>query len=147
MCPICSVGIAVSLGLSRWLKVDDSISGAWIGALLLDFSIRTFNWIFRKREKKPTIFLPIILIAYWLLTFIPLYKTNIISNAECQTLFGLNRLVFGSLLGIILTGIAIFIDKFLRKQKEGKGLFPYQKIILPIGILLIASLILNNICK
>jgi len=136
----------VSLGLSKWLKVDDSISGVWIGALILGFSLWTFNWIFRKKEKKIIISLPFIIIAYWLLVFIPLYANHIISNTNCLTFFGINRLVFGSILGIILAALAIFIDKLSRKNRGGKKLFPYQKIILPIGILLIASFILNAIC-
>jgi len=139
--------VVVSLGLSRWLGVDDSLSGVWIGALILAFSLWTFNWIFRKRAKKPIIFLPVTIAAYWLLVFLPLYAAHIISNTGCQTLLGLNRLVFGSLLGIALSGLAILTDKLLRKYKEGKRLFPYQKVIIPIGILLIASFILNNICK
>lgn len=146
MCPICSVGIVVSLGLSRWLKVDDSITGVWLGALLLALSLWTLDWIFRKRTKKPLIFLPFITGAYWLFSFAPLYVTGIINNTNCLTFLGLNRLVFGSLLGIVLTGLAIFIDKLLRRQKQGKALFLYQKVIIPLGILLIASFILNIIC-
>ncbi len=146
MCPICSVGIIVSLGLSRWLKVDDSITGVWLGALLLALSFWTLNWIFRKKTGKPLIFLPFIIGAYWLISFAPLYATGIISNTNCLTFFGMNRLVFGSLLGIALAGLAIFIDKFLRRQRQGKALFPYQKVIIPLGILLIASFVLNIIC-
>jgi uncharacterized membrane protein (DUF485 family) len=147
MCPICSIGIVVSLGLSRWLKVDDSISGLWIGALLLALSIWTLNWLFRKRDKKPVILLPVFIVAYWLLAFLPLYATKVISNTNCLTILGLNRLVFGSLLGIVLTGLTLFLDKLVREPRRGKALFPYQKVIIPLGALLIASLILNAYCK
>jgi hypothetical protein len=146
MCPICTVGVVFSLGLSKWLGVDDSISGVWIGALILAFSLWTFNWIFSKRAKKPIVFLLITIIAYWLLTILPLYAMHIISNVGCLTFFGLNRLVFGSLLGIVLSGLAIMIDRLLRKYRGGNRLFPYQKVIIPIGILLIVSFILNAIC-
>lgn len=147
MCPMCTIGVVVGFGLSRWLGVDDSISGIWIGALILAFSLWTFNWIFRKKTKKPIIFLPVIIITYWLSTFLPLYATHIISNTGCQTFLGLNRLVFGSLLGMALSGFAILIDKLSRRYKEGKRLFPYQKVIIPISILLIASFILEAFCR
>ena len=137
MCPICSIGVVAGLGLSRWLKVDDSISGLWIGALLLGLSLWTFNWLMRKREKKSIIILIIILIAYCFLTFIPLYTTGIINNS-CKTILGLNRLVFGSLLGIILFSAAFLIKK---------GLFPYQRVIIPLSVLTLASFILNVVCK
>jgi hypothetical protein len=145
MCPVCSIGVVVGLGLSRWLKVDDSISGLWIGALILAISIWTFNWFLRKKEKKPIILLAIILIIYWLLTFVPLYAINVINN-QCGTVFGINRLVFGSILGIIFSSISISIDLQIRKRNNGKGLFPYQKVIIPLAVLIILSLILHITC-
>lgn len=146
MCPICSIGVVAGLGLSRWLKVDDSISGLWIGALLLGLSLWTYNWLLRKRGRKPIIILIIVLIAYWLLTFIPLYYFNIINNA-CKTILGINRLVFGSILGIILFSATILINKLLRKKNNNKALFPYQGLIINLSVLIIVSFILNTICK
>lgn len=147
MCPICSVGVVVSLGLSRWLKVDDSITGLWTGALLLVLTYWTVVWIYKKREKKPIIAYPITLIAYWLLTFLPLYATGVISNTNCLKFFGINRLVFGSILGIVLTLLALWLENTIRKPQGGKALFHYQKIIIPLGILLITSFVLNILCK
>jgi hypothetical protein len=146
ICQICSAGIVIGLGLSRWLNVDDSISGLWIGALLLTISFWTNDWIFKKREKKPKIFLLIILSLYWISTIAYLYGTNIL-NDYCLKIFGLNRLVFGSLSGIIATGIALMVENILRRKGNGKALFSYQKVILPIGLLVILSFIFNNICK
>jgi hypothetical protein len=146
VCPVCSAGIIIGLGLSRWLKVDDSISGLWIGALLLTISFWTNDWLFKKREKKPKITLLIILVLYWFLTITSLYKANIL-NDYCLKIFGLNRLVFGSLSGILATGVALIIEKILRQKGNGKALFHYQKVILPISLLVILSFILNSICK
>ncbi|MBU1876838.1 MAG: hypothetical protein ABH876_00040 [Patescibacteria group bacterium] len=146
VCSVCSVGIVVGLGLSRWLKVDDLISGLWVGALFLIISLWTNNLIFKKREKKPIIALLIILLLYWFSTIVFLYKADIINN-DCLKMFGLNHLVFGSLSGIIAVSISLLIEKILRKKGNGKALFPYQKVILPIGLLVILSFIFNNICK
>jgi CDP-diglyceride synthetase len=146
VCPVCSAGIVLGLGLSRWLKVDDAISGLWIGALLLALSFWTVEFIFKKKENKPAIALPVVLLIYLLSTIIPLYQLNII-NDYCLTLFGVNRLIFGLFTGIIATVIALFIDKMLRKDNNGKARFPYQKVIVPIGLLVVISFILNNMCK
>ena len=146
MCPVCSAGVIVGLGLSRWLRVDDSITGVWVGALILAFSIWTYNFLFKKSKAKPVVVLILILFAYWFLTFIPLYATNVINNT-CKTIIGINRLVFGSILGIILTGLSISLDKLIRLPRKGKVLFPYQKVVIPLSVLSIASLILNTYCK
>ncbi len=141
MCPICTVGVAVCLGLSRWLRVDDAISGLWIGAFILALSYWTNQWLFRKKEKKPLLALIFILILYLVLTFLPLYQAKIIT-AYSKTILGINNLIFGVGLGIILTAIMVLIEKLVRKNRGGKALFPYQKIVLPILPLLFASFII-----
>ena len=142
MCPICTVGLAAGVGLSRWLKVDDVISGLWIGALILALSIWTFNWILRKKEKKPFWVLLVSLTLWYLLTFVPMHYAGLL-DAECQKVLGLNRLVFGSGLGIIVAVISLWLEKFVRRGAEKKRLFPFQKVIIPIVLLLIASFILQ----
>ena len=139
MCPICSIGVVAGLGLSRWLKVDDSITGLWVGALLLGISLWTYAWL-KRRKLEGWLVLVLVIIVYWLLTFLPLYHFNIINNT-CKTILGINRLVFGSILGIILFGLVILFNK------KFKGLFPYQRVIIPLAVLTIASFILNSVCK
>ena len=142
MCPICTVGLAAGVGLSRWLKVDDVISGLWIGALILALSIWTFNWLLKKREKKPLWVLLFCIVFWYLLTFVPFYYTGLL-DTECQKILGLNRLVFGAGLGIVMAAVALKIENFARKGTEKKRLFPFQKVIIPIVILLITSFILQ----
>jgi hypothetical protein len=142
MCPICTVGLAAGVGLSRWLKVDDVISGLWIGALILALSIWTFNWFLRKREKKLFWVLLLCIVFWYLLTFVPFYYTGLL-DTECQKILGLNRLVFGGGLGIIVGVVALKIENFARKGPEKTRLFPFQKLIIPIVILLITSFILQ----
>ena len=142
MCPICTVGLAAGVGLSRWLKVDDVISGLWIGALILALSIWTFHWLLKKREKKPFWILLVCIIFWYLLTFVPFHYTGLL-DTTCQKILGLNRLVFGGGLGIIVAAMALKIENFARKGEEKKRLFPFQKVIIPIIILLITSVILQ----
>jgi len=52
ICPVCTIAIGAGLGLSRWLGVDDVISGIWIGGLLVSTSLWTVNWL---RSKKLTL--------------------------------------------------------------------------------------------
>ena len=142
MCPICTVGLAAGVGLSRWLKVDDVISGLWIGALILALSIWTFYWLLKKREKKPFWILLVCIIFWYLLTFVPFHYMGLL-DTTCQKILGLNRLVFGGGLGIIVAAIALKIENFVRRGEEKKKLFPFQKVIIPIAILLITSIILQ----
>jgi len=39
VCPVCSIAVAGGVGLSRWLGIDDTISGIWIGGLIISLAI------------------------------------------------------------------------------------------------------------
>ncbi|MCX6758247.1 MAG: hypothetical protein NTX14_00895, partial [Candidatus Nealsonbacteria bacterium] len=45
VCPICTVAVGAGLGLSRWFGIDDSISGLWIGGLIVSFILWTIDWL------------------------------------------------------------------------------------------------------
>ena len=144
MCPVCTIGIAAGVGLSRWLKVDDAISGIWIGALILALAIWTWRWLYKKKTKKPLIGLALLTLAWWLLVFIPFYYIGLLKG--CMTILGINRLVFGSIVGVIIATMGILWDKYLRSKRGGKAAFPYQKVILPLSLLILGSLITALIC-
>lgn len=48
MCPVCTIGVVVGVGLSKYLGVDDLISGVWIGALLIYLTLWTSLWLNKK---------------------------------------------------------------------------------------------------
>lgn len=140
VCPVCTVGVAVGVGLSRWLGMDDAISGIWAGALILAVALWTVRLIFRKKDKKPLWAYILSVVAWWLITFLPLYWTGFL--ATCSKMFGVYRLLFGSIVGLIVVLLALKLDQILRKNNEGKARFPYQKVVIPIILLLVASLIM-----
>jgi len=140
MCPVCTVGVAAGLGLSRWLKVDDAISGLWIGALILALAIWFWRWLYQKKAQKPLSALLLLVVAFWLLTFLPLNYAGILE--DCRPLWGMNRLILSSIIGVLVALLGIFLDKDIRAGKKGKAAFPYQKVVLPLTLLLLASLMM-----
>jgi len=145
MCPICTIGAAAGVGLSRWLKIDDVISGIWIGALILALGIWTWRWLYKRRAKKSVVILGILIILWWLLTFVPFYYTGVLDNT-CKAIWDMNRLVFGSIIGVIAGAIGILVEKSVRSKKGGKAAFHFQKVVLPMSILIITSLIMAALC-
>ncbi len=140
MCPVCTVGVAAGLGLSRWLKVDDAISGLWIGALILALAIWFWRWLYQKKAQKPFSALLLLVVAFWLLTFLPLNYAGILEN--CRPLWGMNRLILSSIIGVLVALLGILLDKDIRTGKKGKAAFPYQKVVLPLTLLFLASLMM-----
>jgi hypothetical protein len=145
ICPICTLAVGAGLGLSRFLGIDDLISGIWVGGLILSSSLWFATWIskkklrvFSKLENKTLNIISVILM--YSLVFIPLWLTGIIGHPFNQ-IFGIDKLTFGSALGSAVFLLGVWVDKKVRKIK-GKQFIQFQKIIFPVGLLLIISLIL-----
>ena len=47
-CPVCTVAVGAGLGLARWLRIDDTISGLWIGGLTISMIMWTLSWLAKK---------------------------------------------------------------------------------------------------
>lgn len=137
MCPICTIAVAGGLGLSRYFGIDDSILGIWTGGLMLSLTFWTLDWLSKKNRKVPKF----LVFLFWItLTYPPLYWANIIGH-PFNTILGLDKLVFGSILGFFAFLLGVWGDKKVREIK-GKQLFNFQKVIFPVISLIITSLVL-----
>lgn len=140
MCPVCTFGVAVGVGLSRYLGVDDLISGIWIGALLIYLVLWTTVWL---KKKNINIWIAGItsLIFWYFLTLWPLHYYKILGH-PLNKIFGIDKLLAGIILGSILLPLGIYLSEFLKKKNNNKVLFPFQKVFIPIFLLLVASLLI-----
>ncbi len=145
VCPICTVAVAGGLGLSRYLGIDDSILGVWAGGLMVSVTLWTLDWLSRKNfgwvKKVETKLLTILVFLFWVLTtYVPLFELNIIGH-PFNTILGIDKLIFGSILGFFAFLLGVWGDKKVRKIK-GKQLFNFQKVVFPVLSLTILSLML-----
>lgn len=140
-CPLCTAGAGFGLSLSRILGVDDSITGVWLAAFLGAISFWSANSI-KKRKQIPFIEYRIIEPALYVLIFAAslwsFYKFNLI-DIHAGQIFGLDKLTFGMILGGIVFYLVDKIDNLIIK-KAGKVLFPYQRLIVSLGTILVLSL-------
>jgi hypothetical protein len=145
VCPVCTIAVGACLGLSRWLGVDDLISGVWIGGLIVSFIAWTIDWLNKKNIR--FMFRKIIVaVLFYAITIIPLYKTGIIGHPY-NKFWGIDKLVFGIISGSIVFLISIWFNDFLKKRNQGKVYFPFQKVVIPLLFLAITSLIFWLNCK
>ena len=139
VCPVCTVAVGAGVGLSRFLGIDDTISGAWVGGLILSLGLWLANFLENKNIKFKYLTSFSVLIMY-LVTILPLWWSGILGH-PLNKIFGIDKLVFGIFVGSISFGIGTYLDQLIRKRR-GKQLFIYQKVIFPVVILIIASTIL-----
>ncbi len=142
VCPVCTVAVGAGLGLARYFGVDDTVSGVWIGGLILSSSFWLSDWLKKKDfafipklyARRYTLFTTLIM---YLVVILPLWFSKIIGH-PFNTIFGIDKLIFGTAFGSLVFFLAVRADKLVRYIK-GKQLFIYQKIVFPIVSLAIIS--------
>ena len=143
MCPVCVVAVGAGLGFSRWLGVDDVITSIWIGALLLAIIMWTLTW-FKKKGWVFSYDWIVVALAYYLLTYVPLYYVGILGH-PLNTIFGMDKIIFGTAVGTVVFLLAHHLHLYLKQKNGGKSFFPYQKVVFPFSALLITSLIFYSL--
>ena len=136
-CPVCVVAVGAGLELSNYLGIDDTITGLWIGALIVSLSMWTIEYLAKKKINffgKRTI----VFGSFYLLTLAPLYWQNLIGQSM-HSFWGVDKLVLGIIFGSILFFFSGIFSFKLKQRNGGKVYFPFQKVIIPLAILFLAS--------
>lgn len=150
VCPVCTLAVIGGVELSRWLGVDDTISGIWIGALVVSLSLWTINWL-RKKNIRFLFRKIIVFIFYYATTILTLYWKKMVFSPNCAKLLiqgkPYDKLIVGIVFGSIAFTIGFLLNEWLKKKNSGKVYFPYQRVVVPIVLLIIASIIFHFITK
>ncbi len=141
-CPVCIVTVGGGMLIAQKLGIDDFLVALWISGLNTAISF----WLatkFKNRFLKNPFILSVIMLGLTLFYFISTNQTGIATNK----ILGLDKIIFGQILGLFIWLLGIFIDRRSRKLNGDKILFPYQKVIFPIGILIIFTLFFKLLFK
>ncbi|MBI4652805.1 hypothetical protein HY750_00940 [Candidatus Kuenenbacteria bacterium] len=150
VCPVCVIAVGAGVGLSRWLGIDDTITGLWIGGLIISLIIWTEKW-FDKKNIKFKAKIAIITLVYYLLIIVPLFFTGILGNPKnkilCFCHFYLDKLLLGIIVGSFTLWFSINLYSYLKEKNNGRSYFPFQKVVMPILLLIILSIIFYYLTK
>ncbi len=147
-CPLCTGAVVAGAVASRYYGLDMSIVGLFIGA----FAISTGLWVGLKIKKYFKFQLPIIILASFFLTVIPvLNSVNSDSLYFPLLLFGLegsifnnvywiDKILLGGVVGSLVCLLGYGTHCYIKKVK-GKVFFPFQGIAITLFLLLITGMI------
>jgi hypothetical protein len=139
VCPICTVAVGAGLGISRWLGIDDTVTGIWIGGLILSSGLWLADWIGKKGWKVP--YKEAISVGLFFLFVIPpLYWGKMIGLAG-NTLWGIDKVLLGTVIGSVIFLLGVWFDKWSRMTNGDKVYIYYQKVIIPVFLLSLVSFI------
>jgi len=143
VCPVCTITVSAGVGFCRWLGIDDLISGLWVGGMIVSLIIWTLDWLNKKNFKIKFQWIWISVLFY-LLTLLPLYFMGVIGHPE-NKFWGIDKILFSTIIGSLLFLIGVWLHKFLKNKNQGKSFFSFQKVVLPVSLLIIVSLIFHFI--
>jgi len=138
-CPVCIVTVGGGLFIAQRLGIDDLLITLWISGLNTALAFFMADKIKKPAILKNGYFWSIL---FYLTTVFYFFTTS--QAGLGNNLWGIDKSLFGLSLGVIIFFLSIFIDKFLRLKNNGKVLFFYQKVIIPVSLLLITTLIFNQ---
>ncbi len=144
-CPVCVVAAGAGLGFSRWLGIDDTITSLWIGGLLVAVSAWTIDWLKRKKINFKGLNF-ITYLAYYSMVLIPFYTTGFIGH-PFNRLWNIDKIFLGIMVGSIVFYFVGDWYQYLKKKNNGHAYFPFQKVVMPLGSLLILSFAFYFITK
>lgn len=142
ICPVCVVAVGAGLGLSEYLGIDDTIAGVWIGGMMVSLIAWTINWFNKKNWSFGNKDLRDILttIIYYAMVIWPLLNQQLIGN-PWNKLFGVDKLALGITVGSLGFLLATLWYNDIKKKHGGHAQFPFQKVVWPVGALIILSFV------
>ncbi len=139
-CPVCIITVGGGMFLADRLGIDDFLVSLWISGLNVAISFWLATKIKNRVLGNPLI-LSLLMFVLTLSYFIFTQQTGSPTNQ----ILGLDKIIFGQTLGLFVWLLGIFVDRYSRKLNGGKILFPYQKVVFPVGILLIFTILFKLI--
>jgi len=142
VCPVCTVAVGAGLEGARLLGVEDVITGIWAGGLTLSIAAWTANYMRKRGIKNIWLYILNFVVYYLLLAgvyFVPTDNPVVKFNDNC--IWGIDQFLLGAVLGTLVFWL---IQKWYQRIKANNGghaLFPFQKVVMPFGGLLIMTLV------
>lgn len=137
-CPVCTIAIGAALPLTRRIGVPDAVAGIWVGAFLAILGY----WIIKFCDKRGWKFWGrnAIILALSVASIGFVYMGQVQYN-PC-TYFGfinIDPILFGTLVGALLFIGTEKLYDFMKAKNGGHAHFPFEKVVLPVVVLAIAS--------
>jgi len=144
-CPVCVLTVGGGLLIAKKLGVDDLLAALWISGLNTAISFWFVTYIKKPAFlKNPLLWTVVMFVTTWFYFF----STKQMYH-KGNTFLGVDKVLVGLCLGVLVWLMGIGIDRMTRKLNNGKILFYYQKVIIPLFVLIattgICAVLIKNI--
>ena len=140
-CAVCTVGVVVGLELARSLGVDDGVIAVWAGALLALIGYWTILWFDRKGWNFK--FRNAFLMLFSLSLIGGVYVKDLTYAPRPILIFYLDPFLFCTIIGFLILIYSSIFYQWMKARNGGHAHFPFEKVVLPIVLLALASYVVN----
>ena len=139
VCPVCTVAVGAGLEGMRLLGVDDVITGIWAGGLTLSLFFWTAGWL--KKHNVKSVFWQIIVPFVFYYGLLALVYALPGVEFGAATLWGIDKFLLGIIVGTIAfyMGARWYIK--IKRDNGGHAKFAFQKVVVPLSLLIIESVV------
>ncbi|MCM1324455.1 MAG: hypothetical protein NC218_10040 [Acetobacter sp.] len=140
-CVVCTVAIGASLEIAQKLGIDDNVVGLWAGAMFALLGYWAILWF---EKKKWNFWGRNFLLMFCSLASIGfLYLGNLIYSPKIIVFLYIDPFLFASLIGAALYIATQKLYQWMKEHNDGHAHFPFEKVVLPVVCLFIASVVLT----
>lgn len=140
-CAVCTIAVGASLEVARSLGVDDSVVGVWAGAFLVLLGYWTIKWFDKKNWNFKGRNALILAVSTAMIGFV--YVSEIKYHAEVIGIFYIDPFLFSVLVGAAIMILSSDFYQWMKERNGGHAHFPFEKVVVPVVALLLASLYFN----
>lgn len=142
-CPVCVVTVGGGLLIAKKLGIDNLLTALWISGLNTAISFWFVTFVKKPKMLKNPLLWTILMFGG---TVAYLYGTKQMLHGG-GTFMGIDKVLVGLFVGMAVWLLGIAIDRLIRRYNNGKVLFYYQKVIVPLALLTLASLFFSILIK
>lgn len=141
-CPVCTIAIGAALPITQRMGVPDSVVGLWTGAFLAIMGYWIIKFMTRRGWDFPgrnaiVLALSVATIGFAYISTVPY------SPCDYFGIIRLDPLLMGTILGAILFIVTEKIYDWMKARNGGHAHFPFEKVVLPVVVLALASAIIT----
>ena len=141
-CPVCTIAIGAALPITRRLGVPDAVVGIWAGAFLAIMGYWIIKFMSRRGWDFPGRNAIVLALSVATIGFAYIGSVKY-SPCNYFGFINVDPLLFGTVLGAILFIVTEKIYDWMKEKNSGHAHFPFEKVVLPIVVLAIASWIMK----
>ena len=143
-CPLCAGATGALVAFTRGYGVDDAVVGTFFGAFVVSSALWLDRVLVKRFGKKHLPFQAhVFSAAFFFLTVAGFYWSGaLVSAPDALKLYGLDKLVFGTALGSVVSIAAFEAHALLKSGNKNKNFFPMQGIVVLFGFLVAVNALL-----